>query len=270
MKMIDLDFNNKLEVTIHNKKPVALSDLTLSLLGISQQYQKFVESATTQDYQANSELYIKEVRKGSIIVELIAQTMPIVPLIWSSGSLNEWLNYAKNTIEWLLGKAQNPPKELTKQDFKQWHSILEPVAQDSASQLNITVSDGGTNINQFFINSQEANAAQNEIKKQLNSLEAPEEHIQKRRIMYWNQTKFDNESNTGDKAIIESITKKPLKVIFENTLIKDAILAGSSNYRKPWQKLAYVVDVEVQTINNQPKAYTIINYYPDETFDPLE
>jgi hypothetical protein len=268
--MIELDFNNKLEVTIHNEKPVVLSDLTLSLLGISQQYQKFVESETNQDYQAGAELYIKEVRKGSIVVELIAQAMPIVPLIWSGGSLNEWLNYAKTTIEWLLGKAKNLPKEMSKQDFKQWHSILEPVAKDSASQLNITVSDGGTNINQFFINSQEANAAQNEIRKQLNSLESPEEHIQKRRVMYWNQTKFDNDSNTGDKAIIESITKKPIKVIFENNLIKEAILAGSSSYKKPWQKLAYVVDVEVQTINNQPKAYTILNYYPDETFDPSE
>lgn len=268
--MIELDFNNKLEVTIRNEKPVVLADLTLSLLGISQQYQKFVESETNQDYQAGAELYIKEVRKGSIVVELIAQVMPIVPLIWSGGSLNEWLNCAKSTIEWLLGKAKNPPKEMSKQDFKQWHSILEPVAKDSASQLNITVSDGGVNINQFYINSQEANAAQNEIKKQLHSLESPEEHIQKRRVMYWNQTKFDSESNTGDKAIIESITKRPVKVIFENAAVKDAILAGSNNYVKPWQKLAYLVDVEVQTINNQPKAYTILNYYPEETFDPSE
>lgn len=267
--MIELDFNNKLEVTIHNEKPVVLADLTLSLLGISQQYQKFVESETNQDYQAGAELYIKEVRKGSIVVELIAQAMPVVPLIWSGGSLSEWLNYAKSTIEWLLGKAKTPPKEMSKQDFKQWHSILEPVAKDNASQLNITVSDGGT-VNQIFINSQEANAAQNEIRRHLSALESPEEHIQKRRIMYWNQTKFDNDSSTGDKAIIESITKKPIKVIFENTAIKEAILAGSSNYKKPWQKLAYLVDVEVQTINNQPKTYTILNYYPEETFDPSE
>lgn len=113
------------------------TDLTLSLLGISQQFQRFVESETNQDYQAGAELYIKEVRKGSIVLELVAQTMPILPLVWSGGSLSEWVNLSKAIIEWLLGKIESPPKELTKQDLKQWHNILEPVAKDGASQFNI-------------------------------------------------------------------------------------------------------------------------------------
>jgi len=252
--MIELDFNKKLEITIKNDKPVILADLTISLFSVSQQFQKFVEDQTNQDYQSAAELYIKEVRKGSIVIELIAQAMPIVPLIWDGGSLNEWVNYAKSVIEWLLGKSNTPPKEMTKQDLKQWNCILEPVAKDHASQLNFTVSDGGKVINQFFVNSQEANAAQNEITKKLNSLQSPEDHIHKRRIMSWYQTKFDNVSHTGDKGIIESISKTPVKVIFENNAVKEAILSGVESKNKPWHKLAYVVDVEVQTINGQPKC----------------
>ena len=89
--MIQLDFSKKLEITIKNERPVVLTDLTLSLLAVSEQFQKFVESATNQDYEAGAELYVKEVRSGSIVMELVAQAMPIVPLIWEGGSLSEWV-----------------------------------------------------------------------------------------------------------------------------------------------------------------------------------
>jgi|SRR5690554_648076 len=268
--VIEIDFSQKLEIKINNQKPVVLTDLTMSLLGINQQYQRFIESETNQDYDASTELYIKEVRTGSIIVELVALTMPIVPLVWSGGSLSEWTTQAKAVIDWLLGKMDTPPKEVSKQDLKQWKNILEPVAKDNGSQLNFTVSDGGTVINQFFINSQEANAAQNTILRQLERLEEPDDHIQKNKVMYWYQTKFDTESHTGDKATIEDISKKPLKVIFENNAVKEAMLAGDERFSKPWHKLAYVVDVEVQTINGVAKMYTILRYHQEHTFDPSE
>lgn len=88
--------------------------------------------------------------------------------------------------------------------------------------------------------------------------------------MHWYQTKFDNESHTGNKAIIESISKRPQKVIFENNAVKESMLHGDKRFNKPWQELAYVVDVEVQTVNGEPKMYTVLRYYPDQTIDPNE
>lgn len=264
---MEIDFNNKLEVTIKNEKPVVLTDLTMSLLGVNQQFQRFLETETNQDYQPATELYIKEVRSGSIVVELVALAMPIVPLIWEGGPLSQWVSQAEAIVLWFLGKHDTPPKNLTKNDLKQWNSILEPVAKDNGSQLNFTVSDGGKVINQFFINPQEANAAQNQIQREIDSLEDPDEHIQKRKVMVWYQTKFDTESHTGDKAIIEAISKKAIKVIFDNNAVKEAMLKGDERYSKPWHKLAYIVDVEVQTVNGSPKLYTVLKYYQEDTFN---
>lgn len=267
--LIELDFGSKLEIYIKNDKPVVLTDLTLSLLAVNQQFQRFIESETNQDYQAGSELYIKEVRSGSIVVELVAQTLPIVPLVWQGGTLSEWLSSAKGVLEWLLGQKDKPPREIQKSDLKQWKAILEPVAKDSASQMNFTVSDSAqVTINQFSFNSADANAAQNRIRRELDAMDDPVEHIHLRKLMYWYQTKFDQDSHTGDKAIIESISKRPMKVIFENLAVKEAMLAGEARFNKPWHKLAYVVDVEVQTIMGEPKMYTILRYHPDQTIDP--
>lgn len=266
--LINLDFSSKLQITINNNKPVVLSDLTLALLGVGQQFERFIESETTEQHQIGSELFIKDVRSGSIIVELVAQAMPVVPLLWSGGSLLEWVSHAKSVIEWLNGKVASPPKELTKNDLRQWNNILEPVAKDGGSQMNFTVSQGGTVINQVFINSDQANSAQNGIRRELDRLDEPGDHIQRKRVMIWSQTKFTNGANTGDRAIIESIANSPIKVIFENNAVKKAMLAGDERYQKQWHELAYIVDVRVQTIRGIPKVYTIINYYEEETFDP--
>lgn len=266
--VLEIDFSKKLEITIRNEKPVVLTDLTLSLLAFTQQYQQFIEAETSEEYQAATELYIKEVKSGSIIVELVAQAMPILPLIWAGGSLSEWVDRAKAIVEWLLGKVDIPPREITKNDLKQWHSIVEPVAKDGGSQLNISVSDNGVVINQLFINSQEAGAVQNNIKRHLEEMQSPDDHVQRRKVMYWYQSRFDVQSDTGDKAIIEDISKKGVKIIFDNNAVKESMLAGDSRFKKPWHKLAYIVDVQVQTIHGVPKLYTVLKYYPEHTFDP--
>ena len=268
--LLELDFSNKLEITINNTKPVVLTDLTMALLGVGQQFERFIENETNEQHAASSELFIKDVRSGSIIVELIAQAIPVVPLLWQGGSLLEWVNHAKSVIEWLNGKLANPPKDLTKQDLKQWSNILEPVAKDHGSQMNFTVSNGGQVINQIFISSEQANAAQNQIKREIGKLEEPDDHTQRKRVMVWYQSKFDSSSSTGDRAVIESISKVPVKVIFENNAVKKAMLTGDSRFSKQWHELAYIVDVSVQTVQDVPKVYTIINYYDEDTFDPNE
>lgn len=259
----------RLEVVIENRKPVVLTDLTLALLAVGQQYEQFVEHELPRDQQVSSTLLVKEVRTGSIVFELIAQAIPIAPLLWQGGSMLEWAKCAKDTLLYLQGKLKNPPKELAKQDLKQWDAILEPVAKDNGSQMNFVVHDGGT-IQQFIINSTAANVAQNQIRKQLSQMEEPVDVTHKKRVMTWYQAKFDPDSQTGNKVRIESISRRPLRVLFDNNAIKDAMYAQGSDFDVPWQKLAYVVDVQIQTINEQPKVALITKFYPKQTFNPDE
>lgn len=73
-----------------------------------------------------------------------------------------------------------------------------------------------------------------------------------------------------NKAIIEHISQRPLRVIFEDDAMKYNLMSNSGKFAKPWQKLAYIVDVQVQTIENKPTMYKIMNWYPEDTFDPSE
>lgn len=260
-----------LEVVIRNTKPVVLTDLTLSLLAISQQYQQFVETELPPESQVSAELLVREVRTGSIVFELIAHTLPVAPLLWSGGSIFEWSKVAKDMLLFALGKLRKPPKELAKNDLKQWDNILEPIAKDHGSQMNFQVRDqSSVVINQVIINSDDANAAQNRIRKLIDQYDEPVDVSHKKRIMTWYQAKFDPDSQTGNKVKIESISKKPLRVLFDNNAIREAMYAQGSQFGVPWHKLAYVVDVQIQTINEQPRVALITKFYPNQTFDPEE
>lgn len=270
MDSIAIDFNKKLEIKIKNNKPVNLTDLTVSLLDLSAQFQRFIEREATDEYDISSELLIKEVRSGSIIIELMTKAAPLVPLFWEGGSLYQWVNSSTSVIDWFLGKLKNPPHEMSKKDLKQWQNIMEPVAKDSGSQLIISASDNSTIINQLIVSSEQANAAQNFINRRLESIDEPSDHVHSKKVLVWYQTKFDVNSETGDKAIVEDIRRSPVKVIFQNNTVKEAMLHGHNKFNKQWHELAYVVDLEVQTINGVPKLYKILRYYEEYTFDPEE
>jgi hypothetical protein len=262
--------DQRLEVTIKNTKPVVLTDLTLSLLGIGQQYESFIENDVPADQQVSTELLVKEVRTGSIVFELVAHALPIAPLLWDGGSLAEWCKVAKDMLLFWLGKEKKPPREISKTDLKQWDSILEPIVKDSGSQMNIVAHDGATVVQQLIINSSDANAAQNKIRRLLENMEEPVDVTYRKRVMTWYQARFDPDSRTGNKVLIESITKKPLRVIFDNNAIREEMYAQGSKFDVPWQKLAYIVDVQVQTIEEVPRVAVITNFYPNLTFNPDE
>lgn len=268
--ILEIDLDKKMEITISNENPVSLKDLSLSLLSFNHQFHKFVESETDRETDIGSELLIKEVRKGSIVIELVSQAAPIVPLLWEGGTLSQWSGVVQGVCNWLLGKIDSPPKEVTKQDLLEWNKFVEPVAKDHGSQMNINVSDGGTVINNFTINSTEANAIQNEISRKVEQLDSPEDHVHRRKVMYWYQAKFDPQSETGNRAIIDDLSKKSMKVIFEKNAVKDAMLHPPEHFKKQWHELAYVVDVEVETVRGVPKMYKVLQYYPEYTFDPEE
>ncbi|WP_197408184.1 MULTISPECIES: hypothetical protein [unclassified Guyparkeria] len=265
---MEIDLDNSLEIKIRNTQPVALEDLSLSLLAFGQQFHKFVEAEVENGSEVSAELLIKEVRSGSIVVELVSQSVPIAPLLWQGGSLLEWSKVVQNLCAWLLGKIDNAPKEYSKQDLQQWNRFVEPVAKDGGSQMNINVAEGGKVINQIVVSSTEAKAMQNQIERLVDDMDEPEENIHRKKVMYWYQTKFDPNSDTGNRAIIDDISRSALKVVFENKSVKEEMLQSQPRFGKPWQELAYIVDVEVQTVRGKPKVYKVLKYYPEYTFDP--
>ena len=265
-----VDYDRRLEITIRNTRPIEPLDLSASLTALGSQFQRFVEEGMDEGLDASAQLLVKEVRSGSMVFELVAHALPYVPLMWDGGALNAWTTQFAATLQWLAGKTSDRPKDLTKQDLRQINSIVGPIAQDGGSQMNIVVSEGATIVNNFHLTSLDAGAVRDRVATELKALENADSHVQVNQVMTWYQAKFDDKSETGNKAVIESITKKPVKVIFENAEVRRQMMMGSPDIDRPWQQLAYLVDVHVQTIRGVPKLYTVRGFHPEHTFDPDE
>ena len=155
----------------------------------------------------------------------------------------------------LLGDSAEKPK-LETVNYENLSNIVEPIAKDSASQINIAT----LNINgavHFNLNSLKSNAAQNAVKRALDAMKTRVTGMHSKVLLYWYQARNDLKSQSGDKAIIESIFHGPVKAIYANETIKAKILSSSEN---PFT-MAYVVDVAVETIQDRPVMYRILEMH---------
>ena len=90
----------------------------------------------------------------------------------------------------------------------------------------------------------------------------PEHKIEKNVALSWAQTNWievKSKGRTGDRGIIERISDRPLPVYFptEESTIKYKMTSGDFNP----SKIAYIVDVDVQSVQGEPVAYTVMKLH---------
>ena len=251
--------NCKLTIEFKNNKPVELIDLTKSLLSLSDEYNRFIlkEGNKISD---ETKLYIKEIKTGSIITELITYAPYCLPFIEYSKIIFNFAAFLKDYYEALLGKKEGNFKDFEKKDYENFNNFIEPTAKENGSQFIFYTTGDNNKINVAF-NSTEANAIQNNISKKQNSLKETISGLKEKVVLYWYQARNDLNSKAGDKSIIESISKNPVKTIIDDQRIKSEILSSLEN---PFNT-AYLVDVKIETINDRPVIYNIVRLY--EKFD---
>jgi len=239
-----------LHIEIKNTKPVEVADFTTSLQSLAEEFRRQLELLDPETAAADVRLYVKEVRTGSIIADVVALAPQALQLISYANAVASFYKHVHAAYEYLSGAKEERP-DLDKTSLQNLSNIVEPVAKDSGSQLNIGVVNGPLTIN---VNSQEANAIQNKARKELEKLAEPTKGVHEKVLLYWFQARGDARSKTGDRAIIESINKAPVKAICANDVIKAEMILEEDN---PF-KQAYVVDVMVETINGKPALYKIL------------
>src|SRR5660397_48818 len=95
----------KLVIEIKNQHPVELIDVAQSMLGVGSEYQNYIARYASHIGADGAKLYVKEVRSGSIITELVALAPFALPLIDHADSIIEYGGYLKVAYDWLSGRS---------------------------------------------------------------------------------------------------------------------------------------------------------------------
>jgi len=249
----------RLRIEIKNSKPVELVDLTNSFYGAADEYKRYMEAAYGELGKEDVTLYVQEIKTGSIITDLICMSPTLPPVLAYLSDVNtvvQFGTYLKNGYDFLLGRVTAKPN-FAKVNYENLSKFIEPIAKDTASQLNVNTVINGNPTLVFHLSSLDANAAQNAAKREIGMLNEPVTGYHRNVVLHWYQAKNDITSKTGDRVIIESISNSPVKVIFESDQEKTQMLFGSKN---PFTS-AYLVDVNVETVGGRPMLYKILNVH---------
>jgi hypothetical protein len=142
------------------------------MASISDEYYRFLKQTKGQRIKSESKLYVKEIRGGSIIVELCEKAQQILPGI--APSLVEYSGFLTSTLDYLAGRSSKlfTKYNFLRDDFLNFKKILEPIANFNGNTINFTGINFGRTvvINQSY-NSTESNAAQNQCDREIKRLE---------------------------------------------------------------------------------------------------
>lgn len=248
-----------LKIEINNRNPLELSELTKSLISLSNQYNSFVKKNGFTEEERQAKLFVKEIKSGSVILDLYeVASVGVIPFLEHTNTIIGFAGYLKDAVNYFLkGSGEKP--NVTAQDCKDISQIVNPIAGDQGSQFNLSVNNNGEINNYVFLNSNDSNALQNILKKEVKELQEPQTgDVIHNAIMTFYQTRGNVKSKSGNKVIIDDgIKGKPINVVFESPKIKKQILKGDDN---PYN-FAYQVDVKLKTSDGKIIAYEVIKLH---------
>ena len=94
-----------LTIEIKNKSPVELADFTQSLLSLSEEFRRHIEAQEPEIFAADVRLYVKEVRPGSIIADIVALSPQALQLISYSAAVVNFYKFVKASYDYLSGAS---------------------------------------------------------------------------------------------------------------------------------------------------------------------
>lgn len=239
----------KLVLQIKNQQPVELLDFSKSMIALGDEYKLYAEENEPEAKDAT--LYVKEIRQGCIIAELVAMAPYALQFVEHAETVQGYAEHIKKVIDIFLGRDKTPPAEVEKQTLENVSEIVNPVANDSGSQLNIAAINANRDVNLTFnLSDTEASAVQHRISKELERRKEPETGLHAEVLMYWAQAR--GKGRSGDRGVIESIHDRDVRVRLDDDLKKQML----TDLAYPF-KHCFVVDVDVQTKEGKPALYII-------------
>jgi hypothetical protein len=248
-----MDTDMKLTFKVENKTPIELTDLTNALNAFGVEYARSVQRFDDPVADPQAKLYIKEIRSGSVIADLMPYAIGALPLIENFNNVIQFGQYLGACVTYLLSETdEEPSPPMDKQTLENVCQMIEPCAKDGGSNTIISNTYHGNVTVNVNLNSIQANAVQNRAKRKLKEMVEPVCGGHERVVLYWYRTTNDAKKSTGDRAIIESISPKAVKT--EATAeVKAKLMWGDDNPLKQ----AFIVDVMVETIKGVPALYKV-------------
>jgi hypothetical protein len=259
---------DRIEIHFDVHEPIELIELTLAFQALGRDYKRFLNEKVRSEGGKVSDddvkLYITKIESNCILAELAGAT-PILGTYFSlldyQNIFIEYVGNFRSIVSYFRGlsKAEDPTAasiECTKSGAQAIADVMAIAAKNRKGRFVLRARAGSETAEghkvyaEFELTSDEAAEAERGalIAQKLLDYRGDADH--KNVLMYFQRTSTDepkSDGRTDDKAIIRSISEKPLTVHFASPLDQARINDLKSDPRANPFKAAYRVDVNVET-----------------------
>ena len=265
-------------LNIDVEQPVEIGDFVSVFTALSSQYDKFMR-ANYPDLSPDADIYITEVRKGSIEADLLPWALASLPAIIS---VMDQMQIVENFIRSYGNRLSayfaigGRDENANSSDLKDFMGAVSAIANDpdGAGTLEAaTYEDGKKQIRAAIkFTTKQAKMAVGEIAAHRRELEKEDSAQHKRVLMTFRQSNIkDTEigKRTGEKVRIEVVSDKDLALIYASDLAEQRIKHEIREADDNVYKKGFIVDANVEIKGGRPIAYRITHVHqiidlPDE------
>lgn len=222
------------------------------------------------DLVGQAKLYVKEVRKGSLVADLIPLIQSAIGAMHDVKVVSDFADVLKKQISPFL--EGRPSGAKSKNELSLIENILAPIAHEpnGTARIESVKYEKGVfkKSLEFKFTSNEARSGIAQVQRELLLLEQTASVKLSRVTMSFVRSAVTTSAvgkRSGELAVIEAISKKPLPVIYASELAEQKIKYEIKESEDNVFKKAFVVDVDVETRDGREIAYRITNV--NQVFD---
>ncbi len=258
-----------LTYTLETKDPVELGDFVSQFVAIGNEFERFVKEQH-KDLAADATFFVKEVRKGSTIVDMIPGMSIAAPFIANADQImivedfvRRWGSRIMALIE---DKTQGAPQ--TKSELKDFSKAMLAVARDPNASSTLeaaTFEDGIRQVKVAFkFTTQQARAAEKVIEHRQNELEKPSQDPHERVLMVFTRSDVHAAAigkPSGEKVLIEEISDRPLSLTYGSDLAERRLKHEIREADENVYKKGFIVNVHTKLSGGKPVAYAVTHVH---------
>jgi len=253
-------------LTLDLREPVELRDFVSVFTSLASEFERFV-LARYPDLEGGTEVYVTEVRRGSIVAELMPWVVITGQAVLGAGDsimlIEDFVNRWKGRIGSYFmpgGKVEDADKSSLR-DFMGYVAAIANDPAGSATLEAVAYEDGKRKIRaQLKFDTTQARAAREQIENQRRALEANTGADRERLLMVFVQTNTKTSglgARTGERVVVEDISPKDLPLIYASSLAEERIKHEIREADENVFKKGFIVDLSIQIRAGRPVGYRV-------------
>ena len=259
-----------IELRIALQEQPELFLLIRAFTAIGNQFDQFIKTHYPA-LQGDARLYVKEIRKGSTIVDLVPIILPLIENMDRVLIVDDFVRrYGSLLTNYFTG---NRVTEISRSDINDFMGQVGVIATDPNATSTISSAlyhqTKTTKRVEITFNTAEARKAQALLERQRLEIDLPAFEPHERVFMRFYQSNLRDptigSNRTGERVIIEVVKPLPLALIYETARAKERLKHETSMAAGNIFKKGFFVDCFVERSEGRPVAYRVTDV--QEVFD---